>query len=151
MGRQLEFYMTPADEKAFLLEVTKREGAVLIKARSTSSEPHIIGALPSQGSPEAREGVVLWDPKLGQPLMNKRGNFYFVDKSGSPIIEFMQSEPGPSGLRRGRIWIDTCAAENSAELATWFESLRRWLRKNHKRNSDGFYVGPNAEKAGSLE
>ncbi len=149
MGKQLNFFMTEADEAEFLAALRRLGSLVLVRERAASAEPQYMEALPSQGSQAAREGVVLFNPSVDPTIAMIRATaeLHYVDKENSAVVEFRQSEPFEGTIRPGRVWAEmaTAAGHKSDGFRKWYDSITGWIRKNYRKDSDGYYVAPGAE------
>lgn len=83
---------------------------------------------------------------------DENGNFYSIDETNAPVIEFDPGFINPAGiLIQGRIWANflrletTCLVAKSDEFKNWYEESAKWIRKNFKKikGFDG-YFGPDA-------
>jgi hypothetical protein len=143
--------MTPQDESDFLAAVYALAPEVrVVQERAPKAEPVIVSELPAQGSREAREGVVLWNPAAGSVIMHDRGTHFLVDKVRSPVIELRQSEVAGEGIRRGRIWAEIHDGEQQKgeDFQRWFDQVARWIRSHFSKDQNGHFVGPHAASSG---
>jgi hypothetical protein len=150
MGRQLQFYMLPEDQNAFLRHVQERDSIVVAARSSDSAEIQPLPDLEIAGG----KTLCLWNPNLLQNLERQwipEPRYYTVDVLKTPTLEFTPSftatwEDQPA-LGQGRLFGNfEPYLKKPREFEKWFESLVRWIRKNYQKNPVGLggYVAPAA-------
>ena len=151
MGRQILLSMMPNDVEELLTHIKSRRPVIVLKRddpNSATVEP--MTSLPLNGN----ETLILWNQELLPELRRKRisgataGDYYRVDESAQPVLEFGTSFLGqwrdrPS-LTQGRIY---GVFDNKGEdFSRWFEQITRHVRKVFVKNPADLsgYVGPEA-------
>ncbi len=171
IGKQVNFFMLPEDERLFLTFVfTNPEVELIIEHNNEPNiqlidkNAYLLNEIPT------RTGVyLLWnktfpiegafirkveyrefsEDAMDYVLTGKSG--YVVDKINAPVIEYMPSKFIENGIiNRGRIWAGMFYSENGKlirkkkEFETWYDKIARWLRRNFSRTNDSsfFYLGP---------
>jgi hypothetical protein len=163
MGRQVEFYMLPDDEREFVTYVQNDTEALIISRLNLENTPAVLDLL-GEELPAWHSQVFLWRP--GYPLFTdyrimKAGPFegrgvYFVNRFDSPVIEFSRSlfPPGSTRLSRGRIWADMYRLEGGQlvhkgeEFEKWYDTIAAWIRRRYRKigTKPYTYMGPRAYK-----
>lgn len=157
MGRQVNFFMHPDDLKEFQREFLENSSILSINSRSKSSVPEILETTQMSGENGSWLQIFLVQKEnFSEVKMQyiKDQNYWMVDDSISPVIEFDRCYFDEKILRRGRIYFQTGFydmkekwKERSEEFIKWADSLLRWIRKKYKRDArSGFYIGHYAEK-----
>ena len=157
MGKQINFYMTDADEQDFV-EFIHSQAASLILPYSTLS-PRIVPLthLPQRGVPFW--GVVrLWNESISSEPERRyvaAQRHYVIDTIRSEVIELSRSYIDEGRLVRGRIWAEMTIApgadsgENyhkSELFQKWFAKLAKWIKRRSIRDQAGDYLLPGAAK-----
>lgn len=156
MGRQVNFYMTEADEQEFIAYIRSSGNIAIFESKQASTEIVELQELPPVGKP-GWFALILWNkdcsPKPTLKSIEKQ-NYYGTEGYESEIIEFSRSGIIEGQLTRGRIWaqfrhwrlhdIPPSLANKSVEFEKWYERLARWVKKHSVRNSSGEYVFPDA-------
>ena len=158
MGRQINFYMAPNDEKTFLDYVLSTGNVAIIGQPSPTNQPRIL----KDFNPTVRDEtlwltVYLWNQDTTPQVFLRA-----VETQGYYVVNFFKSEVVEWGrcyldmekkiLRRGRIWMEAYDLEGdqfikkSEAFIRWFERLQRWVRKNCEKSegASGRYVGREA-------
>lgn len=155
MGRQVEFYMLPEDEREFLRAIRAFGPVSIMRERSAKPEPETLESLPTELA-EVRQGVVLWNPGTPGELQFKRlsEGSYIIDKANSEVLELRQCELSGRGLERGRIWADLASLSvrdggrvpKSDAFVAWYAQVARWIRDHYARlpADKQTFVGPYA-------
>ena len=158
MGRQINFYMAPNDEKAFLDYILSTGNVAIVGEPGPTNQPRIL----KDFNPAVRDEtlwltVYLWNqdttPQVFLRAVETQG-YYVVDFFKSEVVEWGRCylDLEKKILRRGRIWMETYHLEGeqfikkSEAFIRWFERLQRWVRKNCEKSekSPGCYVGSEA-------
>ena len=165
MGRQIEFFMHPDDEREFLDVALGHVGTALVANAALAPEPQLLADLPTSNDEVfSRNQVFLWrlgDPLSWQLVLRREGAtctkaLYYLDQISSWVIEFDRSTlvDGGTGLTRGRLWIQTSFFQDGVLvrkgpiLEAWYDQLARWIRRRYRRlRTSGLtvYVSPQAE------
>ncbi|MCZ6676644.1 MAG: hypothetical protein O7E52_05270 [Candidatus Poribacteria bacterium] len=158
MGRQINFYMAPNDEKALLDYMLSKENIAIIGQPSPTNQPRILKDFNLTVSDETLWlTVYLWNRDTTQQVFMKA-----VKAQGYYLVDFFKSEVVQWGrcyldmekkiLRRGRLWLEAYHFEGDQPIKKneafirWFERLQRWVRKNYTKSEEdpGCYVGREA-------
>lgn len=153
MGRQVNFYMTDADEAEFVEFVrSDRNVGIFMYAMPTNDIP-LLTELPKQGVP-CWCALYLWDrdhspaPKIDYVPQQR---YYVVDPFASEVIEFSRSHLDEGRLVRGRIWAemgvwqsDGTLVSKSESFRKWFDRLANWIKRRSVRDKLGEYILPGA-------
>src|SRR5258708_8091056 len=150
MGRQIQSYILPEDQRA-LLDFAENHDSVVATLRDADS-PKIQPLTGSQSSES--KALVFWNRGLLTNLERKwipDPGYYRVDTLHLPVLEFIPSLKttweGKAAVVQGRLFgdFDPYLAK-PPEFEKWYESLARWIRKNYRKNSAkiGGYIGPAA-------
>jgi len=163
VGKQVNFYMLPPDEREFLdsafadeqVEVLSRDGETIdpagVQASSAAeAKEHRYLLLHRRGEPlRYREAIMTDGPRRGQSRL-------YVDSSRSNVIELSRSwlDMDNERLHRGRLWAEMRRLEDDrfvhkgVEFERWYDSLARWIRRHCHRilvpEMLGEYAGPEA-------
>lgn len=85
----------------------------------------------------------------------KKQNYYLIDDSESPVIEFIRCSFNGSVLEWGRLYFIKAIYNSSGELAyksqefiACSQAVLKWIKKHYKKNIEtGFYyLSPKAEE-----
>lgn len=163
MGKQVNFYMLEEDEAAFMEAARARAEIIIVGSASTSKAPTILDQLPTEHSPVVwrnkvylgRPGWALFTQRLVMQAGPLQGQgLYFIDESGSPVIEFSRCILRPDGvLTRGRVWAEMRRLDGNhfvykgREFEAWYDSIAAWLRRHYRKVDDTkpyFYIAPKA-------
>lgn len=155
MGRQINFYMTESDERAFMDYVRSGGKVAVFKCSMPTEKIPFLKELPPRGE-SFWWALFLWDtansshPKLDYIAEQ---DYYVVDSMTSEVIEFSRSYIDEGRLVRGRIWAEMVGwergspehtFEKSDSFKKWFNRLANWIRRNSVRNAVGDYMFPEA-------
>lgn len=153
MGRQINFYMLPEDEREFISYVLQRKDVVMIAEPFESKSPNIISSLPEPFSKPLWHSVYFWNKNInGAPetkYIEKQG-YFLIDSLASSVIEFSRSFIRDNFLVRGRIraqinyWKEDKIVSKGKEFENWFNAIVRWIRKHYQKISELEYIGPHA-------
>ncbi len=153
MGKQVNFYMTDADEADFVEFVrSDRNVGIFMYAMPTSDIP-LLAELPKPGVP-FWFSLWLWDrdhspaPKIDYVPEQR---YYVVEPIASEVIEFTRSHLDEGCLVRGRIWAEMAVWQSDGTLVgksesfgKWFDRLANWIKRRSVRDNRGDYVLPGA-------
>jgi len=158
MGKQVNFFMLPADETEFLNFIKSTDKNVLIYPyRSPTITFRPIKIPPKHFSTDFWFHLWLYNPNFGEINYSyiKEQKHYYVDEFKSPVIEFSRCGINDkSELSQGRLWIATAYVikDNTGkliwqnkplELINWYEKIARWIKKKYIKIGKGqgaFYV-----------
>ena len=153
MGRQINFYMLPEDEKEFISYVLQRKGVVMIAPHFQSKSPDIVSRLPEPFSKPFWRSIYFWDKNVNGKLETKhieKQGYFLIDSLTSPVIEFSRSFIRDNILVRGRIWAQLKywkgneIVSKGKEFENWFNAMTRWIWKHYQKISELEYIGPHA-------
>jgi len=156
MGKQINFYTSPADEAEFMEFLKSDRDVVVMAYTSPTAEPVLLETLPPRNVPGCFM-LWLWDrthspsPKLRK--VPEQG-YYVVDRMRSEVIELSRSYLADDGLIRGRIWAETDywdldqspprRVSKSEDFRKWFDRLAGWIKRQGRQDDSGDYVLPGA-------
>jgi hypothetical protein len=155
MGKQVNFYMHPADEELFLSFVLQRPTVKLLKEVSDTPD-FFVNVLDLRHSEEFRQ-LLFWDSQLDLDSKNisegylkvydensgyyvsTKKNIFIVDPIDSPVIEYSRSFINiDNKLTRGRIWADMYTdlgiRLKDNRFIHWYDEIAKWLRRNLSRD-----------------
>jgi hypothetical protein len=108
MGKQVNFYMTAADELNFVEFVRSDRDVAIFKSMLPTKEIMDLTELPRAGE-MFWFSLCLWDrDHCPPPTLNyiQQHQHYRVDKTASEVIEFHRCGMDEGRLVRGRIWAE---------------------------------------------
>jgi hypothetical protein len=158
MGRQINFYMAPNDEKIFLDYILSTGEIAIIGEPSPTNQPRVLTDFtPVVADETLWLTVYLWNqqttPQVFMEAVETQG-YYLVDFFKSEAIQWSRCylDTQKPILRRGRLWIETYHFEDEQPIKKteafirWFERLQRWVRKNCAKSDEyqGCYIGDEA-------
>lgn len=138
MGKQIEFFMTKADELEFL-KVVSANNFLIMDDRTTKISMN-----------EAIESNALSLFFTFENAKVYKSNNGFLDVIISEAIQFSRSlNRGDCSIRSGRIWAEFKYYNSSHELTAkskqmsdMYSTLAKWIKKNMKQSKcKNFYVG----------
>ena len=158
MGRQINFYMAPNDEKMLRDYILSQEHIAIIGQPSWTNQPCILKDFdPTVADETLWLTVYLWNQDITPQVFMKT-----VEAQGYYVVDFFKSEVIQWGrcyldmqnniLRRGRLWMEAYHFEGdqpfkkNEAFIRWFERLQKWVRKNCTKcdKYPGCYVGSEA-------
>ena len=155
MGKQVNFYMTAADEASFVEFVrSDRSVGIFMYAMPTNDLP-LLAELPKPGAPFALS-LWLWSrdhSPVPEIVYIPEQRYYVVDSFASEVIEFSRSCTDEGRLVRGRIWAEMSGwrrndpgtiIKKGQAFSKWFDRLANWIRRRSVRDEYGDYVMPGA-------
>ena len=150
MGKQVGFFMTVADELAFLSAVQDELGPLVIIANTARTEREIVALLKPVDAFNANLSLVRSDDlhDVISTHVDAQGVFC-VDLLNSKVVQFNRCKPMKGWLAPGRLWFEEKMdqGKKSTDFRSWANKLLSWFEKNYSRASDGLYfVGPESEK-----
>ena len=149
MGRQVNFYMLPADLAKFEHILRARGDTFFVAGCLPSPEVAIHNTLRTdwlrtyliRGSDSA-QATTIAVPAQG---------YWHVDALRSPVVEFDRCYYDGTVIGRGRLYFqpgfyaDEQWVDKTSEFIRWADSLIRWVRRHYRRDPQtGYYVGPHA-------
>jgi hypothetical protein len=155
MGKQINFYMTGADEQVFLAFVRSDRNVAVFKSVVPSKEIPSLQELPIQGE-RFWFSIRLWDRDHSPPPVLRyvgRQGYYSVDDIESEVIQFDRCGLDEGRLVRGRIWAEMTGwrhddpailVKKSKDFSRWFNRIATWIKRHSVRNAVGDYVLPGA-------
>ena len=154
MGKQVNFYMLPEDQLAFEKWLKARGDVCFLKQPQTTSELEIAATLVVSEIEKTWLDVYLARPiDLEDVLVDfiPTQNYWLVDDSQSPVVEFGRCFYDGRVLGRGRLYFRTGflsedEVEKELEFAKWAGKLLRWIRAHYERDpKTGIYIAPHAK------
>jgi len=169
MGRQVRFFIFPAEEPQFLDFVFQKPGVKLLKIYSET--PEFLLERASLVEPQRQEMVYIcypgytWDEasvekfycmhydEESEPYLDESRPFFRINHPFSaPLIEYVRPffRQEDEALIKSRIWASMFYYEGEtlmrkdAGFIAWYEQIARWIRKNLKREPQLDYVSPRA-------
>ena len=158
MGRQINFYMAPNDEKALLDQILSKGNVAIVGEPSQTNQPRIL----KDFSPIVKDETLWLTLYLWNHDTTSQVFMQAVEAQGYHVVDFFKSEVVEWGrcyldmekkiLRRGRLWMETYHFEDDQPVKKdeafirWFARLQRWVRKNCVKSDEdaGCYVGREA-------
>lgn len=159
MGRQINFFMTLADEEAFCDFVLSEEDVYILPSRVVAIPPQRLRSpLPAQCQSPLDRDLLIWhngifnDPEF---VYHPAGS-YSTAGSQKGGIEFTRCLIDNNTIRAGRLWtehksrtfvkLDGTINEPARKAAfdRWVNKLFRWIRKRYVKYAELFYIGPGA-------
>jgi hypothetical protein len=153
LGRQVNFYMLPADQLAFENWLKKRGDVCFLQEPFKTQEIETLPTLiiPEMGKTRLR--VYLAHPANLQKIILDHRSWregWHIDFPLSPVVQFDRCYYDGKIIRRGRLYFQPRLYEDEVEekqFADWADKLLRWIRRNYERRPQSFeYVGPQAKK-----
>jgi len=169
MGRQVRFYIFPAEEPQFLDFVFQKPGVKLLKIYSET--PEFLLERATLVEPQWLEMAYIcypgytWDESSveksyymhydeeSEPYLDESRPFFRINHPASaPLIEYSRPffRQEDQALIQSRIWANMFYYEGEtlmrkdAGFIAWYEQIVRWIRKNLKRAPQLDYVSPRA-------
>jgi len=149
IGRQVAFYMMAADEEELLRYLQERGDVAFLPDDNASAPFPELSGLPEPKSSKAWYFVnmVPRSELGGVRYRDVREGLSVIDKSNSPVVEWIRSIQSGSKLKEGRFWTDwrTTAKDSNAEVL--YDDLMKWLKRNFTKMKRGrFFLGPDAKR-----
>lgn len=149
MGRQVEFYMTYADEISFLATLQERAGVRVLRNRyRDTGDPHVRDLKPVTIRDE--DSFLSLVNESIQPAIrfSREGDrtMRLIDLRESEVIEFSRCHFVDDWLASGRLWFEerTLDGPKAPRFVRWARSVVAQIRRTYKKTADGRYVGPDA-------
>lgn len=155
MGRQVNFYMLPEDEKQFIEFVRSTGDIAVYNWKNETPYPPEILEFPPPFSVPSSFDYCIFNKSLGSAVkttfIEKQG-YYTIDMTNSLVIEFSRCGLKNNKLREGRIWAEFKIVVGNSfqgkeeEFLKWYQKIARWIKRNYKRMENGWYIGPKTEE-----
>jgi hypothetical protein len=157
MGKQIGFYMTEADEVAFLSFLRSTGDIVIFPGAVLTGRDDRIDSFPSRGPAHLAFQVFLYNRSVPgdlyiDPYEDREG--YRLDVVNSCVIEFdsTSQQEDTKVLREGRLWAefrrlrpgDSDFVRKPPRFEQWYEQVAKWIRKTYKRVDWNLFAGPGA-------
>jgi hypothetical protein len=156
MGRQVNFYMMPEDEREFVAFVRSERNVGIFKSVIPTPEIPLLDQLPLMHSEDYWYSLWLWDREHSpEPTFRyvPQQNYYRVESFGPEVIQFQRCTIDNGRLVRGRIWAEMkywrfddppVIITKSESFQKWYGVLARWIKKHSVRDAREDYVLPAA-------
>jgi len=148
MGKQVRFYMTFEDEKQFLEAAQSASACSVILTSFSRPDDMVVNELqPSKGLADSFYAILQAKEKEGlKPTYISETGRYSVNVTNCNVVQFNRCYITANRLVSGRLWYETVKKKKKKtdEFLAWAEKLTKWIKKNYKRDEQGFYVGPDA-------
>ena len=148
MGKQVGFYMTLADERAFLENVRQEHGPLTAILSPSKERLEVVEALSVAGNVH-KDIVICLATTLNDIIVKHypAQGWYCVDVMNSEVIQFGRCAMKQGWLAPGRLWFDerTMTGRKSEEFCAWANRLIAWFRRSYQRTDErNCFVGPQA-------
>lgn len=149
MGKQINFFMTAADEAAFLSKLQGELGPLLVIANGSKTERAVVANMVPADATNANVALVRADNwhDIISTFVHTQGVFC-VDFLNSEVIQFHRCKQMSGWLAPGRLWYDdkTNQSTKSREFCLWAKKVLAVIEDNYRRTDDGlFFVGSEAK------
>jgi hypothetical protein len=170
MGRQVNFYMHPAEEELFLTFVLQRPTVKLLSLVSYTPD-FSVNLSDLRHSEEFRQ-LLLWDSQLDLDskyisegyskaydensgyYVSTGKKLYIIHSTSAPVIEYSRSFINiDNKLTSGRIWADMYTDTEfgirlkDERFIHWYDEIAKWLRRNLSRDNElNAYVSEKAKE-----
>ena len=159
MGKQIRFYMSDADEDAFVSYVRTTGDVVIVPQTSEGELSEEFSSFRALAGRKFGESCHVWNRSISPTPISKHYSakgYYWLDFMQSEVVNVMRSKKTDRGLSMGRLHIedevrqaDGSTTPKSIAFQKWFSMLCRWIERGSLRKVDGAYVLAGA--AGILE
>ena len=155
MGKQLRFYLTPADTELAEGRIRECDSLCVLHSRSSQPHPRVCSNL------DVREDGKRWlflylvrETDLGQVVLKEvpAQQYWAIDSLRSPVIEFNCCFFDGLRLRSGRIYYtdgfygeDGVWIEKPTAFLNWAKCVFSAVKKISK-STGGYYVGADAKR-----
>jgi len=158
VGRQVNFFLDRRDLDRFEAFFWSSDAVVALCQPTPSAD--LVAA--SSLRPEAENQLRPWpsmflarnaDLDLIRIRLIEQQGYYLIDSSFSPVIEWSPAYEPATGHRsgRGRLWFPTGYWDDDSRYVEmphgflrWGDRLLRWVRRNWRKGSSGYYESPTA-------
>jgi hypothetical protein len=154
MGRQVNYYMTAEDHRAFEERLRRASDFVAIRSRSPRSEPSIADLS------QTCDTLFLYlvrPSQLPEVIMREipTRQEYVVEGLYSPVVEYSRCYQGDRLIRRGRLYVQEGYYDDAGKWIVKDEAFLAWSRRLlatacrffEGRRLSFFYLGEGAERA----
>lgn len=157
MGKQVSFFMTVEDERAFLRFARLDRRVGILASTSTTVKPRVLDELLTKVEPGWLLSY-LCDMENGPPPRMERvgkQNYFVLDSAKSEVIEISRSFRDDNWLRNGRLFAamdywesyqPPVVGTKSKTFQEWYRRLASWIRRTAVRKKDSYFVMPGAAK-----
>jgi hypothetical protein len=148
---QVNFFMTKADEDAFLDYLFSRKDTHILNDRIFDShDPCPLNSKEEIGTVTRLTLVnkeIMEQPNASQSGGAALTGKFFFDLFSDPTIEISRSRLSKERLLNGRVfakigWLKP--QEENAIYKSWYGSIERWLKKHYRRVDKLWWFGPGA-------
>lgn len=139
MGKQIQFYMTPEDEAAFLTTIKEKCGAQVVYNVFESIDRMLAEPIPALGTnlPYDNNLSLLPDSFRPRLVLHAYQGFSRLSLAASECIEFTRSVAVANQYQPGRLWYDPQRENGSPKrivFLRWADSVFRHIRRQLSRN-----------------
>lgn len=152
MGKQINFFMTVEDERAFVEALKAQSPCVLIRNTSKHAQlSQVEGLAPLTDDPSLVDVslVRLEDVSEVRTELIAAQQVYAVDVLNSPVVQWSRCRMMTGWLASGRLWFEESANDGKKKEAfrRWAKSVVSWPTRNYEPlNGRPYLVGPSAAK-----
>jgi len=161
MSKQINFYMTASDLRAFQDYIVELEEGILFVPRMLAKKQ-----LSSLDTLEVNDMgktdltiYLLRAQDIDQVKIVKMGDDknWKVDDLVSPVIELWRSYSDGENIGRGRVYFHDSYYEGEQRVAKnkafldFANNIFKWMRKYYEKNEHGFYLAPKVVEGQILE
>jgi hypothetical protein len=156
MGKQIQFYMSEADEDAFISYLRTTGDVVIVPQTSSGKLTEEFRSFRELAGREFGESCHLWNRSISSVPVLKHypdKGYYWLDFMQSEVVNVMRSKMTDNGLSMGRLHIEDKARNRDGSMTsksdafqTWFSTLCRWIEGRSQRRVDGAHVLAGAEE-----
>lgn len=159
MGKQVTFFMTYKDEKAFL-DAIRRFGPLTVARSTFVDESKVeIHSIQEIGTMSNDANLVFVNAPNTSSFKHEffpTSGSHCFDVAESEIVQFYRCKAVKEWVTNGRLWFEENSLNGLKKPAfvKWANALIKWVRSNYTKNNEGHFVGPNAyelAKAGKLQ
>jgi len=146
MGSQIEFYMMPDDEAAFVEYAQSLCWLKLLRPFFKDPADRAIDNLQQNSDTDIYLTCATFEKNV-LTRFTMETSLHHVDLLDSEIVHFTRSKLDADGsLREGRLWFDRNATggPKTDEFNAWADKLIRYVRTRYKKDDDRRYIGPTA-------
>jgi hypothetical protein len=154
MGRQINYYMTAEDHRAFEQRLRRAGDFVAIRRKSKKRGPQVVdlsSALDAVYLCLVRRGDL---PAVIAEEIPARGE-YFVNELYSPVVQYTRCSQGDRVIRPGRLYTQEGYFDDAGRWVVKDEAFIAWSRRLQAtarrffkgRRYGSFYLGEGAERA----
>lgn len=153
MGKQLNFFLLPQDIADFEDETNAIEPMLVVHKRSATGKPVVLRSLQDEGDIPLFVSYLVRREDLSSISMRHvpAQQYWIVDVTTSPVIEFQPGSLNEDGLGRGRLFFIEKYFDELGNVAIKRQGFVKWTGAVWRRlkkisSSDGsFYIGKHAQ------